>query len=391
MEVPEPRQFEGWPATPSPSPPQIMMHPTYTMNIISLDLVRRAAAPFVDQMLQGIHKVVVAEVEMHLRMNVYPSLMHQHPTVPGSSMPSASASAEIPAQSSAGGQDVSYKCKKGDPLEHIPECVELYEQKHVDQINARIETQSDISALSSIPFLTLLTSGVENDSSKRPWTNEVPPANIFGRIIDRSTEKPHNVHLAVALSSRLPHIGPQANGSAPLSACSASQSDYDSEPRFEMKVEEDPAWQLRPARVNAESRSNYYPPLYLSRPGARWRDQRTTENSSHLVGLVPNAYTPSSSTHEAAERFSDIVPFSLSGDNAQNAFRPENSMVCRHWKSKGYCKLNDVCKFQHLPESRGSKNTRTKDKKRKSNVAHSKNWDTSSENRRKGYATLVSS
>eukprot|EP00397_Hematodinium_sp_SG-2012_P029530 GEMP01031206.1.p1 GENE.GEMP01031206.1~~GEMP01031206.1.p1 ORF type:complete len:303 (+),score=26.85 GEMP01031206.1:107-1015(+) len=302
MEVPEPRQFEGWPATPSPSPPQIMMHPTYTMNIISLDLVRRAAAPFVDQMLQGIHKVVVAEVEMHLRMNVYPSLMHQHPTVPGSSMPSASASAEIPAQSSAGGQDVSYKCKKGDPLEHIPECVELYEQKHVDQINARIETQSDISALSSIPFLTLLTSGVENDSSKRPWTNE-----------------------------------------------------------------------------------------YLSRPGARWRDQRTTENSSHLVGLVPNAYTPSSSTHEAAERFSDIVPFSLSGDNAQNAFRPENSMVCRHWKSKGYCKLNDVCKFQHLPESRGSKNTRTKDKKRKSNVAHSKNWDTSSENRRKGYATLVSS
>eukprot|EP00397_Hematodinium_sp_SG-2012_P045814 GEMP01051581.1.p1 GENE.GEMP01051581.1~~GEMP01051581.1.p1 ORF type:complete len:265 (+),score=23.01 GEMP01051581.1:107-901(+) len=264
MEVPEPRQFEGWPATPSPSPPQIMMHPTYTMNIISLDLVRRAAAPFVDQMLQGIHKVVVAEVEMHLH--------------------------------------VSYKCKKGDPLEHIPECVELYEQKHVDQINARIETQSDISALSSIPFLTLLTSGVENDSSKRPWTNE-----------------------------------------------------------------------------------------YLSRPGARWRDQRTTENSSHLVGLVPNAYTPSSSTHEAAERFSDIVPFSLSGDNAQNAFRPENSMVCRHWKSKGYCKLNDVCKFQHLPESRGSKNTRTKDKKRKSNVAHSKNWDTSSENRRKGYATLVSS
>merc|ERR1719350_665529 len=29
-------------------------------------------------------------------------------------------------------------------------------------------------------------------------------------------------------------------------------------------------------------------------------------------------------------------------------------MVCRHWKSKGFCKLEDQCKFLHPENKRGS-------------------------------------
>jgi len=55
-----------WPATPSPMTPELILRPE---ELVSLDTIRRIAAPFIEQMLHSIHKAVIAEVEIQLRTN----------------------------------------------------------------------------------------------------------------------------------------------------------------------------------------------------------------------------------------------------------------------------------------------------------------------------------
>jgi hypothetical protein len=48
------------------------------------------------------------------------------------------------------------------------------------------------------------------------------------------------------------------------------------------------------------------------------------------------------------------APQSSSNDDAEQANDSEKSlMVCRHWKSKGWCRLESNCKFQHPEHKRG--------------------------------------
>merc|ERR1711865_917338 len=57
--------------------------------------------------------------------------------------------------------------------------------------------------------------------------------------------------------------------------------------------------------------------------------------------------------HELAP--SSPVPLShTSGEDTDRTSEPEKSiMVCRHWKSKGFCRLESSCKFAHPEHKRG--------------------------------------
>jgi len=81
-------------------------------------------------------------------------------------------------------------------------------------------------------------------------------------------------------------------------------------------------------------------PMYLDSSN-RWADQRLTPNVSPLMPI-------SQPTRPASV-----------GDNAIDTdyvfIADEKSpMVCRHWKSKGWCKLEGKCKFLHPEHKRGT-------------------------------------
>merc|ERR1712014_396011 len=57
------------------------------------------------------------------------------------------------------------------------------------------------------------------------------------------------------------------------------------------------------------------------------------------------------------------------GGDVAVAVDPDKSvMVCRHWKSKGFCRLEAKCKFQHPDEKRGAKAQKGNTKPVKSEV-----------------------
>jgi hypothetical protein len=108
-------------------------------------------------------------------------------------------------------------------------------------------------------------------------------------------------------------------------------------------------------------------PLYLSwqqqNPGAqRWADQRLSPTVSPMQ---PMAAPPGEGAGGAKQlvlsmdyrqgSLDDGVPATdASSPDAPTATGAEKSvMVCRHWKSKGFCKLEDKCKFLHPDHKRG--------------------------------------
>lgn len=56
----------------------------------------------------------------------------------------------------------------------------------------------------------------------------------------------------------------------------------------------------------------------------------------------------------ATEVVTPLVPCQTSHENSKRTNEPTKStMVCRHWKSKGWCRLQSNCKFLHPEEKRG--------------------------------------
>eukprot|EP00929_Paragymnodinium_shiwhaense_P008920 TRINITY_DN112909_c0_g1_i1.p1 TRINITY_DN112909_c0_g1~~TRINITY_DN112909_c0_g1_i1.p1 ORF type:complete len:518 (+),score=71.71 TRINITY_DN112909_c0_g1_i1:72-1625(+) len=138
-------------------------------------------------------------------------------------------------------------------------------------------------------------------------------------------------------------------------------------------------------------------PLYLawSNPGVgadgrgagqRWADQRLSPSispmlpSTHPSGggvLTMSPVMPSTQPkgggmllerlEEEGPSDTHAVPSSGSGalgfvDSAAAAAAAEKSvMVCRHWKSKGWCRLEDSCKFLHPQHKRGTGSSNAKE------------------------------
>lgn len=78
--------------------------------------------------------------------------------------------------------------------------------------------------------------------------------------------------------------------------------------------------------------------------GKRWADHRPSPTSSPLTQeMVP---VQEDSVMDEA-RVADAAQVEESG-------QPPEAMVCRHWKTKGWCRLEAACKFLHPEEQRGS-------------------------------------
>jgi len=71
-------------------------------------------------------------------------------------------------------------------------------------------------------------------------------------------------------------------------------------------------------------------------------DQSTdAEDSCAFTGLFSGASSPTSFKSEESPRSLKSEEFETSGEVAKNV------MVCRHWKSKGFCRMESKCKFLH--------------------------------------------
>mmetsp|Transcript_38492 Transcript_38492/g.99480 ORF Transcript_38492/g.99480 Transcript_38492/m.99480 type:complete len:461 (-) Transcript_38492:69-1451(-) len=104
-------------------------------------------------------------------------------------------------------------------------------------------------------------------------------------------------------------------------------------------------------------------PLYLAwseqQPGSGWPDQRRTPTVSPVV---PTMEPPGSGAFQSLMlSIDESVGRSASDSIAGQADKDETDeggeksiMVCRHWKGKGYCRLEDKCKFLHLEHKKGS-------------------------------------
>mmetsp|Transcript_56242 Transcript_56242/g.164334 ORF Transcript_56242/g.164334 Transcript_56242/m.164334 type:complete len:451 (-) Transcript_56242:254-1606(-) len=106
----------------------------------------------------------------------------------------------------------------------------------------------------------------------------------------------------------------------------------------------------RQAMLGAENAG----PLYL-----KWeeqhadqgrRDQQRTASSNasgtapQLIMVDPTMHQPEGSAADGGSQ--------MDGDSTPDAER--SVMVCRHWKSKGWCRMEDKCKFLHPEHKRGA-------------------------------------
>lgn len=90
-------------------------------------------------------------------------------------------------------------------------------------------------------------------------------------------------------------------------------------------------------------------PLYLAWSEEQPRGQQLTPTVSPVMPkLHPSAARqgPTTLPQAAAGEVS-------SDEEAGNPRGPKSAMVCRHWKSKGWCRLEDKCKFIHPEHKRG--------------------------------------
>merc|ERR1740138_312811 len=75
-------------------------------------------------------------------------------------------------------------------------------------------------------------------------------------------------------------------------------------------------------------------------------DESTTDEVCAFASLLSG---PPSSPEEAETNVADVLPL------AQNPAPTEEKsiMVCRHWRNKGWCRMEDKCKFLHPENKRG--------------------------------------
>lgn len=98
---------------------------------------------------------------------------------------------------------------------------------------------------------------------------------------------------------------------------------------------------------------NTVSPVYLSwgapqQGSTRWADQRL---SPALSPLVPTMHPPGSSATPG-------IGMGMNRQDDDDSKKSDNGeksvMVCRHWKSKGWCRLDAQCKFLHPEHKRGT-------------------------------------
>jgi len=76
----------------------------------------------------------------------------------------------------------------------------------------------------------------------------------------------------------------------------------------------------------------------LSGPSSEGGSIDATEAKSSENEVLPPPMPPSPKSNEGSEKVSDAE---------------RHTMVCRHWKSKGWCRLESKCKFLHPEHKRG--------------------------------------
>eukprot|EP00930_Biecheleria_cincta_P026446 TRINITY_DN18640_c0_g1_i1.p1 TRINITY_DN18640_c0_g1~~TRINITY_DN18640_c0_g1_i1.p1 ORF type:complete len:305 (-),score=32.01 TRINITY_DN18640_c0_g1_i1:72-935(-) len=97
-------------------------------------------------------------------------------------------------------------------------------------------------------------------------------------------------------------------------------------------------------------------------------------------GFIPNLPFPSNSTHPAEMQGGNLTQDSTNSPGVPSKLRmtsqapgahdpgegeQQSGQVCRHWHSKGWCRLGDSCKFTHPNQERGAGQLPTKNNVRK--------------------------
>lgn len=80
-----------------------------------------------------------------------------------------------------------------------------------------------------------------------------------------------------------------------------------------------------------ESDLGAFSSVLVSPPPGTWQDAQGQEIAPPKIKCTP----------------AGAGPTGLSLSNALEQDKPQVVMVCRHWKSKGWCRLGDDCKFSH--------------------------------------------
>lgn len=117
--------------------------------------------------------------------------------------------------------------------------------------------------------------------------------------------------------------------------------------------------------AKAASASSHQRPMFLVREQPHtqsgWKDKRCTPTISPLVPTTEPTWSSPvpPNTEPSMGNFYDVGPHAEpsvatmgSADSTEGA--DKSAMVCRHWKTKGWCKLVDKCKFLHPENKRGS-------------------------------------
>jgi hypothetical protein len=102
--------------------------------------------------------------------------------------------------------------------------------------------------------------------------------------------------------------------------------------------------------------------LELSRLPMRHLDPMPDEESTDIeefgafASLLSGPSSEDEKSSSALPRYSEasFAPIRLTKEESDPNSDPEKSaMVCRHWKTKGWCKMGSNCKFQHPEHKRG--------------------------------------
>merc|ERR1719443_1394597 len=91
-------------------------------------------------------------------------------------------------------------------------------------------------------------------------------------------------------------------------------------------------------------------PMYCTSQPFQMFDEASTEaeESGAFSALLSGSSSPSAVEVGVESTFASML------DDSDPASDPEKTvMVCRHWRSKGWCRMEDKCKFLHPENKRG--------------------------------------
>jgi hypothetical protein len=84
----------------------------------------------------------------------------------------------------------------------------------------------------------------------------------------------------------------------------------------------------------------------------RMLDEESTEaDGSGAFSCLLSTPSPRTESVDALDANSEFL--SLGQDLEQASDSEKSNMVCRHWKTKGWCRMESSCKFLHLEHKRG--------------------------------------